>query len=81
MSKEVEQTREIPMNLDVLRINTARPQDEGLCEAFNIEVYVEKGHLGHNSFCGGGVSHGCKSRPMICTCCLGWNAEMRPRFN
>lgn len=57
MSKEVEQTREIPMNLDVLRINTARPQDEGLCEAFNIEVYVEKGHLGHNSFCGGG---GCR---------------------
>lgn len=80
MSKEVEQMRQIRTNLDLLCVNTARLQDGRLCEAFNIEVYVEKGRLGHNSARSGGLQAR-KSRAMICTCCLGWNAEMRPRFN
>lgn len=46
MSKEVEQMREIRMNLDDLCVNTARLQDERLCEAFNIEVYIEKRPFG-----------------------------------
>lgn len=54
MSKEVEQMREIRMNLDVLCVTAARLQDERLCEAFHIEAYVEKGRFGHNSARRGG---------------------------
>lgn len=46
MSKEVEQMREIRMNLDDLDVNTARLRDERLREAFNIEVYIEKRPFG-----------------------------------